>query len=372
MLSLFIFINVLYAGFILSLIVFLIKQKSHSNKLDIDKLKPVTLIIPMRNELENIPNLLLGIEDLFKNSKYFELILIDDNSVDASLVKLKEWHDNFENKDKIEILSIKDGIPSKKKAISKALEKAKDQWIVQTDADCEITSTWFNSIRQKNNEKYNLIAGPVIFKTDGFWSSLLTVESWALVLITYLGFLKEKPQMCSAANLSWNKSILRDHTYSEIIEMEVPSGDDAYLLNYYNSIDPKKNCYDWSRGSLLKTKAPGSFAQFANQRLRWASKWGAIKGLSQRLFPVALWVYHFLHMSLFLALSLKGYLQIVLITLLIKALLEMKMLNDVARNFSHSINFLYVLILQFLYSPYVVIFGLLSQFAAYRWKNVNR
>ncbi|QNL22724.1 glycosyltransferase [Hyphobacterium sp. CCMP332] len=326
----------------------------------------------MRNELENIPNLLLGIEDLFKNSKNFELILIDDNSVEATLEKLKEWHDNFENKDKIEILSIKDGIPSKKKAISKALEKAKYHWIVQTDADCEITSTWFNSIRQKNNDKYNLIAGPVIFKTEGFWSSLLTVESWALVLISYLGFQKEKPQMCSAANLCWDRSVLKNQAYSEIIEMEVPSGDDAYLLNYYNSVYPKKNYYEWSRGSLLITRAPRSFAQFVNQRLRWASKWGAIKGLSQRLFPIALWVYHFLHISLILALSLKGYFQIVLIVILLKALLEMKMLNEVAKNFEHSINLLYVLVLQFLYSPYVVIFGLLSQFAVYRWKNVNR
>ncbi len=325
----------------------------------------------MRNELDNISELFYGIEDLFKHSKNFELILIDDNSSDATLQKLKIWRENFENKENVEILSISDGKPSKKKAINRALEIAKYNWIVQTDADCEITSSWFNSIRQKNTANYNLIAGPVIFKPNGFWTTFLNIESWALILISYLGFKKEKPQMCSAANLSWNRTALKDQNYSKIIEMNVPSGDDAYLLNYFNSVDPKKNYYDWCRESLIKTKSPKSLMQFVNQRLRWASKWGAIKGSAQIFFPLALWIYHLLHISLMLALTFKGYFLIVMIAIIVKAVLEMKMLTAVAANFKHSIIFLHVLILQFLYSPYVVIFGLLSQFAVYRWKNVN-
>ncbi len=358
----------MYVGFILRLIFFINGQKnSRLNTRPVEE-NSLSLIIPLRNEIDNLGSLIDSIELLVRTFKNLEVLIIDDNSNDGSTAFLREREIVLNKELAIKLIYLSDGKASKKKAIMKGLELSTNNWIVQLDADCDLNVDWLNSFLKIDKSELSFIAGPVAFKSNGFWSGLLKLESWALIAVSYFGFKAKEPQMCSAANMCWDKSKLLNDDYAEIINMDEPSGDDAFLLQYFKSKNPEAMAYSWNMDSIIWTNPPDSFMGFINQRLRWASKWGAVKGVSQVLFPIALWMYHLLHFTFFLILILKGFYLTVLSVVFIKALFEMIMLKKVAKNFKESLNPILVLFMQLLYSPYVVILGLLSQFTRYSWK----
>jgi len=132
-----IIINILITGFSIIIIgyfvIFLISSnliKKNLNKIKI-KSKKLKVIIPTNGEELTISNCIRSL--LKENGDIIkEIIIVIDNSDDNTLKICK----SFKKKDhRIKIIEIKNGSPSKVKAILKALQKVKDEYFVLLDAD---------------------------------------------------------------------------------------------------------------------------------------------------------------------------------------------------------------------------------------------
>jgi len=91
----FYFILGLYVLYILSLTLGLSKLKSTDLKLQNQLKTKFSVVIPMRNEAENLPALFQSISELSYPKNLFEIILVDDDSQDASWKFAREFQARY-------------------------------------------------------------------------------------------------------------------------------------------------------------------------------------------------------------------------------------------------------------------------------------
>lgn len=103
----------------------------------------ISVIVPARNEEKNIAPLLKALSEQSYSKDFFEIIIVDDFSTDAtaqivrffSLANLLFIQPNTASE-----------LSSKKRAIEAGIQKAKGELIVTTDADCIPPEHWLATI----------------------------------------------------------------------------------------------------------------------------------------------------------------------------------------------------------------------------------
>ena len=120
------------------------------NSFDYLGLKPKTkfsIVVPFRNEAENLPILLDSFSKLNYPNDFFEVILVDDESEEVFSVKCSDPSDSGLAK-QFSVQIIKNNRFSnspKKDAISTAIQVVKNDWIITTDADCVVNENWLSA-----------------------------------------------------------------------------------------------------------------------------------------------------------------------------------------------------------------------------------
>ena len=236
-----------------------------------------SIIIPFRNEAENLPQLLNSLQLLKYPSELFEIILINDESEDDS----EEITMDIIARSKITFHLIQNKRKSnspKKDAISEGISHSKFEWIVTTDADCELPENWLktmdsfiqNQITRKNNPV--MICGPVLYKSNGsFIENFQQMDGFSLQTVTMGCFGFHNPILCNGANLSYKKDSFffvngfqgNDH---------LASGDDIFLMEKMKNQFPEQIFFLKSLNSIVTTNSQKNWENLINQRVRWASK----------------------------------------------------------------------------------------------------
>ncbi len=237
-----------------------------------DKNSPIkhqfSIVIPFRNEADNIPILLDSISNIDYPSNMYEIIFIDDFSEDNSSSLLRGLTNNYSN---IRILS--NDIPGKKQAIEKAISESSYDWIVTTDADCIVPKNWlnnFSSFLLKNNAKF--IAGPVAYTVENnLLEQFQNFDFVSLIGATIGSFGLQQPFLCNGANLCYNKTaFLEVNGFNG--NSTIASGDDVFLLEKIAKTFPNSTHYLKATDSLVYTTPQKSFKALSAQRIRWAAK----------------------------------------------------------------------------------------------------
>ncbi|MEB2781591.1 glycosyltransferase [Algoriphagus sp. C2-6-M1] len=238
----------------------------------------VTLIIPFRNEVRNIPSLSAHLKKLrYPN---LSILLLDDHSEDGSFQLLEKY---FEENPSIQVLrSQKKG---KKCALEFGVKMATGEIILCTDADCDFHEFWVeNMIAPFQNQKIQLVAGAVMVEAESKLLEVFQSLDWAsILLMTNFSFAKKCPLMCSGANLAYRKEAFAQVNGYEG-NREFSSGDDEFLLKKIHLCYGKGAChYLTTLESLVKTKAEPTWESLISQRVRWASKWKAHSSISHAM-----------------------------------------------------------------------------------------
>ena len=105
-----------------------------------------TIIVPFRNEEKNLPRLLESFSNLDYPHELIEIIMVDDFSKDQSERVYINWRMQNNDIDTTLLENLKLTDSPKKDAISRALPIAKNDWIITTDADCEVKKNWLKTI----------------------------------------------------------------------------------------------------------------------------------------------------------------------------------------------------------------------------------
>ncbi len=327
-----------------------------------------TVVIPARNEEGNIKACLDAIlaQDYDKNN--YEIIVIDDFSEDNTAIIVKGFSAQNAN---VHLLSMSDYFKPgemnsfKKKAIEKAVSKAKGTWIVTTDADCIVPNTWlslYNAFINENNCVF--VAAPVMFiKETGILNEFQVLDFLALQGITAAAVGAGKHSMSNGANLAFEKSAFIAVGGYQGVD-QIASGDDMFLMHKMKVTLSNKIGYLFHPGAIVLTKAMQNWKDFLMQRIRWSSK--ARYYDDRSIFWVLLLVYLY-NLSILLLLLMGDYASVV-ITIAFKTFFEMYFLDPVAKFYKMPNGLRYFPLYQPLHITYTLVAGLFGQVKTYTWK----
>lgn len=279
----------LYAILIFSFAIGFVRLKEFKLKNSTSKTK-FSIIIPFRNEAENLPQLLQSITVLNYPKELCEFIFVDDDSDDNSVEVIQKVLDTISLKSETTRTDIKiiDNIrvsnSPKKDAITTAIQHAKHDWILTTDADCLLPKNWlniFDSFIQLNNPK--MVVAPVNYHTkNSFLHRFQLLDFMSMQGTTIGGFGIDFPFMCNGANLAYKKD--------EFIKLNgfegnnhIASGDDVFLFEKFKKSSPDNVWFIKSKEAIVSTFPVDLWKELINQRVRWAAKTGNFKSIRVKL-----------------------------------------------------------------------------------------
>ena len=247
------------------------------NSFDYLGLKPIliaigtrfSIVVPFRNEAENLPKLLESLSKLNYPADLFEVILVDD----ASDFRFKINDFRF----KISLINtIRVSNSPKKDAISTAMQVAKNDWIITTDADCVVNENWLLSLDNFIQlHDVSMLAGAVTYDCqNSFLHHFQQLDLASLQGATIGSFGLKKGFMCNGANFAYTKSFFQELNGFDGND-GIASGDDVFLLQKAIARFPEKVHYLKSENNIVITKPLDDWKSLFYQRVRWASKTGS-------------------------------------------------------------------------------------------------
>lgn len=219
-------VQVFYYCFLFSRIAFYtpkIKTKSQHH--------PVSVIICARDEDENLARNLPGV--LVQNYRStYEVVAVNDNSLDDSKYILQELKKTFKSLNVVELTQEAKLISGKKYPLSIGIREAKHEVLLLTDADCVPSSEfWVEKMQGAYDDDTEIVLGYGGYhKTSGFLNKVIRFETFHTAM-QYLSYaLAGMPYMGVGRNLSYKKDLfLRNKGFASI--NHIPSGDDDLFIN---------------------------------------------------------------------------------------------------------------------------------------------
>ncbi len=244
----------------------------------------ISVIVACRNEERSLPGLLSDLLAQEYDQDLFEVIIVDDNSVDST----SEVARSFEGLRNIRVLGNRG--KGKKQALRTGIEASLGEFLVTTDADCRFGRKWLKTIAAFVEEDHpSMSVNPVIIKAGrGFFNRFQELEFLSLQGITAGTAALGNPVMCNGANLGMSKETwLRNEGR---LHDEIASGDDIFLLHSLKA--ENAGAIRWLESADATAETPGSedLVSFLRQRGRWISKAGYYSDQYTRLLAIVTFV----------------------------------------------------------------------------------
>ena len=363
----------LYAVIMLTYRHWFIKLKQFVPQQNLIPTNSFSIIIPARNEEDNIGVLLQSIIHQNYPSSLWEVFVIDDFSTDSTAQIVQSIGNKYPNIKLVELSKVLNGKQLnayKKKAIETGINLANNEWIVTTDADCTASSNWLKTLDayiKENNPVF--VGGPVAFTNDG--SRLQTfqcIDFMALQGITAAAVSAGLHAMCNGANLAYKKEVFTEVNGFRGID-NIASGDDMLLMNKIKNAYPKRMGYVFNPDSIIHTAPMPTLKGFLNQRIRWASKTNKYKDVS---VIIVLWMVLLLNICLVLIPFLSILSPILfgywILIILIKTAIETSFAVHIAAFYSIELKWKDTL-LQFPHNLYTAFAGCFGMWGKYQRKD---
>jgi len=355
----------------------------------------VTVIIPARNEATRITGILYDLSQINYPEQLLEIIVIDDHSEDNTLAVVQEFADRDK---RIHIQQLSALLPDahqtsayKKRAIEAAVQLAKGDLIITTDADCRVQKDWIRSIvTQYEQHTCKLIAAPVCFYQDkSSFEKFQTLDFCGMQAITAASLEMEMYNMANGANLAYEKAaFLQVNGYQGIDDKA--SGDDMLLV--YKIAQQFRGGVHFLKHekAIVYTPPMPTLREFLQQRFRWTSKSGSyqdkritlILGLVY-LFVLSIWLnaFYFLwnvvHSMLFPNPTLIGLINflpaliiaiVLIIQIIAKTVTDFFFLSSAASFFRRTDLMKTFLLSELWHIWYIPFVGTLGNILPYTWK----
>ena len=330
----------------------------------------VSVIVPFRNESDNILLSLNSIASQNYPKEKYEVIYVNDSSNDDSYEKIH----NAPKPRNFKVISSSEYSKNKafkKKAISFGIEHSHGEIIVTTDADCIHNTNWLRKLISNFDLTTGLVSGPVSFvHQKSIFSKLQTLEFAGLVLsgagLIGIG----KPTICSGANLAFRKSVYNElHGYND--QMHLSSGEDELFMQKIAAETDYSVKFCWAKDSVVFTQPNKNIRDFFQQRRRWSSKglFYENKLLIIRLILIYMFYLSITAQVLLTILFSKLFLISLIFCLILKFVLEYKIISKgIDYLFKHYL-MKYFLITEVFQIIYLTLAGVSGIFGNFKWKD---
>ena len=325
----------------------------------------VSIIIPARNEADNIIACLESIyNNDFDNSMY-EVIVIDDHSEDGTSDLVRKHFPKTQ-------VVVMDNAQGKKASLHQGTLKSKYGFLLFTDADTKVGKHWIKSnVWAYENKHLAFATGPVYSEfRDDILSAFQFLDFAGMTQITANGIYRKNYFIANGANMAINKKIYRqiggmsDHSH-------IASGDDMFLIHSVASIDSRQVHYIKSPEAAVVTVPMASWKALFQQRKRWAAKTRNLPWSSAQTIQVFVFFIHLLILINILLIPFSGGLSLFggLFMLFIKGCVDFLFLAKSARYFSYSQPLKYFIPAFLVYFIYIFYMAWVAVFSKrYVWK----
>ena len=241
-----------------------------NSKSTISTLSPyISVIVAIRNGENSLPGL---ISDLSKQnySGDIEFILVDDDSDDATREIITQ-KSNLDNRFILE--SSNNGDPNlkyKKRALDAGIKRAKNEWLLFTDVDCQLSPDWVSEMAKFFDSKIQYIIG---FSGVDRGNNLVTKFQsldFLMLMIAARGTANwGTPWASSGQNQAYRKSLYNSiGGFSKI--SKYLQGDDSLFLQLCRKSSDSKIVFVDSFKSRTRARQEKNIKSLFKQRLRWA------------------------------------------------------------------------------------------------------
>jgi cellulose synthase/poly-beta-1,6-N-acetylglucosamine synthase-like glycosyltransferase len=346
------------------------------NKIEIVKNKNTvpknrfSIVIPFRNEAQNLPNLLNSLSALNYPVELFEILLVNDDSQDNFNLILEEFTKQNQHLNLRLIQNVRKTNSPKKNAINTAINLSKFEWIITTDADCNVPKLWLQMFNQFiEAEKPVFISASVKFNSqNSFLHHFQQLNFTSLMGSTIGGFGIKQPFMCNGANLCYQKTVFLELNGFDN-NTNIASGDDIFLIEKILKAYPKKVKFLKSDVNIVETNTENTWKLFINQQIRWASKSASYKSLFAKFVGIVVFLGNLLVLILgFYILLFPEFWIYFMLVFTAKMIVDFILIAQTAIFLKSTKSLKYYLPVSLLYPFFIVFTGFLSTFKNYEWK----
>ncbi len=327
----------------------------------------ISVLIAMRNEAENIENLLTSLSKQHYKQSNIQIILVDDHSDDDSFALAKKFSTILPE---LKIIRQEQGLQGKKAALQTGLLHCTGEVILCTDSDCIPEENWLCTMSSQFNDKdLMMLSAPVLFHPkENFFHRWMALEFIALVASGAASFGSRFPLMCNGANIAYRRSAL-DATGGFGGRDGFESGDDIMRMLAIQKMFPNGLKFLKDKAGIVRTNAPQSIKAFIQQRIRWSSKTGKYFSF-QILFYAA--IVGAMNLLLFLALIscmfIPTIIPVFILLLLFKSLADFPLLKSSSRWAERPMLIYLLLPAEIINAFYVFFMFITAPFLNYSWK----
>lgn len=337
----------------------------------------ISILIPARNEAENIETCIQSIYNQNYPKSLFEIIILDDFSEDKTPEIVLHLINNkgFSNLKLIQLVDYvnpNDIQSFKKKAIEIGIQQATGELIISTDADCVAQVNWLqlmSSLYEIKQPKF--IAAPVNFHQEkNDFERFQSLDFIGMMGITGAGIQTQIMRMCNGANLAYPKTIFDQVGGFEGIDNKA-SGDDMMLLHKIAKRYPNDIYYLKNSTATIFTTAKPTIKSFLSQRVRWSTKSSGYDERQVTFILAAVWLFCLsIPLNILLSIFFGWYfLCLAFLQLLLKNIVDYQLLSTTTTYFNRADLMKSFLKSSFYHLAYIIVVGFLGGILKeYEWK----
>ncbi len=319
----------------------------------------LSVIIAVKNEEANLPELFKALGFQQYAMKKVEILMINDGSNDNSVPIIKDYQNNALQ---IKLFNNERG-QGKKAAVMTGIEKAENEFLIITDADCIPESKWLNDITLKMKEGFDLVFGlaPLVM-SDKAISKYVCFDNLRSQLLMLSAAKFGIPYSATARSLAFRKSCFnRVGGFNEHINMM--SGDDDLLLQSFvkNKLRVTGLITEKSR---VYSKTVSSLKEFIRQKSRHVSTSNHYN-LSSKLF-LSLW--HLMNIIAAASLFITPFFPLLGLVAFNKLVCDIILIRFKQQYFGYSFSVIEIIFFQILYELLVPVIYFKATFSRVIWR----
>ena len=293
------------SGYFIQSVIFVIGTSKKFPKIKESELLNATVIVASRNEENNILRCMKSLDNLIYPDGKLEIILVDDKSTDDTGKIIDEFICDKPKFKKIVTKKEIGMLKGKTNALANALELARGDIILTTDADCEVNPLWVKTTASYYKEDVGVVNGFTSqVASDGF-SGMQALDFIYLLTVAAGAINLKMPLTCIGNNMSYRKKAYLDVGGYENLPFSVTEDFNLmwsiYCLGKYKIILPL------DQDTLINSIPCSDFKTLFRQKKRWAvggieipfrgylvMAWGFLTNIGVVLTPLlfsAVWLY---------------------------------------------------------------------------------
>jgi 1,2-diacylglycerol 3-beta-glucosyltransferase len=249
-------------------VIYMIGASRKLNKINEPDFPTVSIIISARNEEENIIRCLTSLDRQIYPEGKIEFIVVDDKSTDSTGKLIDDF---IKGKDKFrKVVTTKEigHLKGKTNALANAIEIAKGDVILTTDADCEASPDWVYTTASYFDKDIGMVNGYTTQEAENSFDGMQALDFIYLLTIAAGTINLGYPISCIGNNMAYRKQAYLDVGGYENLPFSVT--EDSNLLLAMDSLKKYKIIYPLDAMALVHSAPCRDFKELYGQKKRWA------------------------------------------------------------------------------------------------------